>query len=118
MSENAKYVAARAEVERERSLHGGPEISFGCGAVPPMNTRRTLFIENSGGTDAYEVKVGDIGLNKVVCAAQFPVIPKCACGSREPLKFELVGNSVPHSHKDEIERVIYPSGGDFTEDDS
>ena len=116
-SENARYETAKEELEQEKSLHGGPEISFGWGALPPLNTRKTLFIENSGPSDAYEVKVSNIGLDKGACAAQFPIIPKCPRGSRKALKFELVGNSVPHSHKDEIEMIVYASGTDFSKDD-
>lgn len=116
--ERIECEAIRAELGREKSLHGGPEISFGWGAIPPLNTRKTLFIENSGPIDAYEIRIGDIGLNTVACAAQFPVVSKCAKGSREALKFELVGNSLPpHSHRDEIEMVIYASGVDFPKDD-
>ncbi|MFZ0815852.1 MAG: hypothetical protein WAM78_10050 [Candidatus Sulfotelmatobacter sp.] len=103
--------------ENERLLHGGPEISFGWGAIPPLNTRKTLFIENSGNIDAYELKVDDIGLNRTACAARFQVIPKCPRNSREALQFELVGNSVPPNHKNEIEMVVYASGNDFSKDE-
>jgi hypothetical protein len=116
-AENTKCLTARSEIEQEKSLHGGPEISFGWGAVPPLNTRRTLFIENSGETDAYEVKVDDIGLNKIACAARFAVIPKCPKNSKEPLSFNLTGNSVPPNHTNEIEMVVYASGSDFSKDE-
>ena len=116
-AEKVNHETTRSELERERSLHGGPEISFGWGAAPPLNTRTTLIIENSGSTDAYEVKVGDIGLNKTVCAARFPIITKCSKGTREPLKFQLTGNSVPPNHKEEFEMVVYASGADFSKDD-
>src|SRR5450432_1064429 len=53
LAEKVNYETAIADLEHEKSLHVGPEISFGWGAVPPLNTRRTLFIENSGNIDAY-----------------------------------------------------------------
>ena len=111
------WVKKKHAFEREQSLHGGPEISFAWGAIQPLNTRKTLFIENGSNTDAYEVKVDDIGLNKVACAARFPVIPKCPKMSRQALDFELVGNSVPPNHKEDIEMVVYASGGGFPKDE-
>lgn len=111
------WVRKKRELEHERSLHGGPEISFSWGAVPPTNRRKTLFLENTGSIDAYEVKISDIGLNKAHCAARFPIIPRCSKNSREALNFELIRDSVPPNHRDEIEMVVYASGGDFLKDD-
>ena len=51
------WAKKRRQLEDEKSLHGGPEISLSWAAVPPLNTRKTLCVENSGTLDAYEVKV-------------------------------------------------------------
>jgi hypothetical protein len=107
-----------ADLTHEQLLHGGPEISFAWGAIPPLNTRKGLFVENSGAVDAYEVRVADIGLNKAACAARFAVVPKCPKGSRELLRFYLIGSSVPPTHKDDIEMVVYASGSDFSKDEN
>jgi|SRR5579862_7589102 len=115
-AENTKYITANAGLECERSLHGGPEISFMWGRVPPLNLKKTLLIENSGPVDAYEIKIDDIGLNPPACAARFPLIPKCPKGQSEALKFELIGNSVPPNHRDDLEMVVYASGADFQKD--
>ena len=98
------------ELDHERSLHGGPEISFSWTAVPPLHTRKTLYLENTGTIDAYEVKVNDIGINKDHCGARFPVIAKCPRSSVSQLNFELYGDKVPQSHKNELEMVVYASG--------
>jgi hypothetical protein len=113
----AAWTKKRQALDDEKALHGGPEISFGWGAIPPLNNRKTLLIENSGNVDAYELKIDDIGLNKTACAARFPVVPKCPRNSRQALQFELVGNSVPPNHKTEIEMVVYASGSDFSKDE-
>lgn len=102
--------------EIETALHGGPEISLSWAAVPPLNRQKTLFLENSGPIDAYEVKIGDIGLDKTHCRAQFPVIPKCPKGSVTPAAFQLYGDQVPQHEKNNLEMVVYASQSDFRYD--
>lgn len=93
------WTKKKQALDDERSSHGGPEISFSWAAVPPLNTRKTLCVENSGTVDAYEVKVRDIGINKAHCGARFPVIAKCPRGSVSQLSFELYGDKVPPTVK-------------------
>ncbi|MGH9511474.1 MAG: hypothetical protein ACRD2U_05000 [Terriglobales bacterium] len=111
------WIKKKQELENEKSLHDGPEISFSWPTIRPANTKRTLFLENTGPIDAYEVKISDFGLNRAHCAAQFPVISKCSKNSREALNFELIGDSVPPNRRDEIDMVVYASGSDFSKDD-
>jgi hypothetical protein len=110
------WLKKKHALEEEKALRGGPELSFSWAAVPPLNTRKTLYLENSGTIDAYEVKIGDIGLNKAHCGARFPVIPKCQRGSLSTPYFELYGEAVPQHEKTNLEMVVHASQSDFQKD--
>jgi hypothetical protein len=112
------WAKKKRKLEHEQSLHGGPEISLSWDAVPPLNTRKTLFLENSGTIDAYQVKINDIGLNQTHCGARFPLIPKCQKGSRSAPSFELFGDGVPEYEKNNLEMIVYASQSDFQKDAS
>jgi hypothetical protein len=113
------WTKKKQALDDEMSLHGGPEISFSWGAAPPLNTRKALFIENSGTVDAYEVRVGDIGLDKAHCGARFRSIAKCSRGSVHQLSFELYGDTVlPQRERDNLEMVVYASQSDFQVDNA
>jgi cbb3-type cytochrome oxidase subunit 3 len=111
--------AAKKELESEIARHGGPEISFSWGnrILQGTSTNKTLFIENTGEIDAYDVRISDVGINKQHCGARFPVIPKFQKDSRTELHFELFGDSVPESHRDEFEMVVYASKSNFLQDE-
>lgn len=107
------WIKKKRAFETDRSLHGGPEVSLSWPTIRPASTKPTLFLENTGPIDAYEVKVSDIGINRTHCAARFSVVPKCPTNSRIQLDFVLCGDGVPPNHQDELEMVVYASQSDM-----
>ncbi len=109
---------ALARIEQERQLHGGPELSFSWRgrSLAGGATGRTLYLENTGPQDAYDVRIKDVGLNIERCGARFRPIAKCEKGSVAELEFDLFGPNIPVNHRDEFEMVVYASGEDFRMD--
>jgi hypothetical protein len=116
---NEETANARRDLQVEIARHGGPEVSlvWGYRKYSLSDANRTLFIQNGGDIDAYDVRVGDVGINTQHCGARFDVVPKLTRGTTEELKFELFGDSVPDNHKDELQMVVYASQSGLEKDE-